>query len=294
MRTGLEQQFENLRQQNASGGAAETTAISAESVLSFVVPTEMVDLPSQGKFYPEGHPLKDKSSIEIKQMTAKEEDILTNKSFIKKGIVIDKLIESLIVDKTIDVASLLIGDKNAILVAARAAAYGEAYDLLITCTECGAKKSHQINLSNLDVTNFDKALELVKQDEEIKIENTGLGSVLLKLPKTGWYAEMRPLNGLDERRMMSIVDSRKGKNMNEELTVSEQLNFIIKSINTVSDRKMILDAISIMPATDAKFLRNIYQKIVPNIRIMTNFGCGSCGAQQEMEVPFTQEFFWPK
>jgi hypothetical protein len=70
-----------------------------------------VDLPSQGRFYAQGHPLHGQDSIEIKQMTAKEEDILTSRTLLKKGVALDKLIESLIVNKAINPSTLLIGDR---------------------------------------------------------------------------------------------------------------------------------------------------------------------------------------
>ena len=59
-------------------------------------PTEVIDLPSEGKLYPEGHPCLN-GKIEIKYMTAKEEDILTSQNLIKKGVVIDRLLNSLII-----------------------------------------------------------------------------------------------------------------------------------------------------------------------------------------------------
>ena len=92
----------------------------------FKFPTEVVDLPSKGHFYVEGHPLS-KGKVEVKYMTAKEEDILTSQNLIKQGTVIDVLLQSLIVDKTINIQDLLIGDKNAIMVAARVLGYGKDY-----------------------------------------------------------------------------------------------------------------------------------------------------------------------
>jgi hypothetical protein len=86
---------------------------------SFVVPTEFIDLPSEGKFYPEGHPLHGQTTLEIKQMTAKEEDLLTSRALLKKGIALDRLLSSVIVNKSIDPNSLLVGDRNAILIATR-------------------------------------------------------------------------------------------------------------------------------------------------------------------------------
>ena len=89
----------------------------------FTLPTETVELPSQGALYPESSPLS-KGTVEMKYMTAKEEDILTNQNYINQGIVIDKLLESLLVDKTINYNELLIGDKNAVMIAARILSYG--------------------------------------------------------------------------------------------------------------------------------------------------------------------------
>lgn len=290
MRNNLNEHFESLRQQSASNEVATQQAPQ----LNFVVPTEFVDLPSQGKYYREGHPLKDKTSVEIRQMTAKEEDILTNKSFIKKGVVIDKLIESLLVDKTIDVSTLLIGDKNAIMVAARMAAYGATYDLLITCGECGSKKMHEVDLNGAVQSTAEKVLETLKEDKKAKFSVGDFNSVLIQLPKTGWIAECRMLNGVDEKKMLTLIETKKARNMGDELSLSEQLAIIIQSINTVEDAQALADAIKVMPASDAKYLRTTYQKLVPNVKIMTSFSCENCFSRQEMEVPFTQEFFWPK
>ena len=94
----------------------------------FSLPTEVVELPSKGLLYPEDSPLS-KGTIEMKYMTAKEEDILTNQNFIKKGVVIDKLLQSLIVTEGVNYNELLIGDKNAIMVAARILSYGKDYEI---------------------------------------------------------------------------------------------------------------------------------------------------------------------
>ena len=77
------------------------------------LPTEKVSLPSKGLLYPKESPLSS-GEIEMKYMTAKEEDILTNSNFIKNGTVIDKLLQSMIVTP-INYDELLVGDKNAIL-----------------------------------------------------------------------------------------------------------------------------------------------------------------------------------
>ena len=107
------------------------------SGFSFVVPTEFVELPTGGRFYGEGHPLHGQDSIEIKQMTAKEEDMLTSRTLLKKGVALDRVIQSLIVDKRIDPDSLLVGDRNAIIVAMRVSGYGGEYNTTVACPACG-------------------------------------------------------------------------------------------------------------------------------------------------------------
>ena len=94
-------------------------------------PTEVIDLPSKGLVYPEGHPLR-KGNVEIKYMTAREEDILASQSLIKKGVVLDKLFESVVVEKGVDINDIFIGDKNAILLATRVMGYGAAYEVEVT------------------------------------------------------------------------------------------------------------------------------------------------------------------
>ena len=262
--------------------------------LNFVIPTELVDLPSMGLFYEEGHPLKNKDVIEIKQMTAKEEDILTNKSFIKKGVVIDRLIESLLIDKSIDVSSILVGDKNAIMVAARKSAYGAKYDVTMICQECGAKSTMDVDLNNVATISTDHIEALASTDPTLVHTRLDSGNILIKLPKTNWFVECKMLTGKDEKKMLALLDIKRKVDPAAEITLSEQLSSIVEAINTFTDRAKIIEAIQYMPAYDAKYLRTVYQKLIPNVKIQKYFSCGSCGIGQEVEVPFTQEFFWPK
>ena len=108
---------------------------------SFVIPTEFVELPTGGRYYPPGHPLHGESAIEIKQMTAKEEDMLTSRTLLKKGVALDRVIGSLIVNKAIDPDSLYVGDRNAIIVATRVSGYGNDYTTKVTCPQCAASQT---------------------------------------------------------------------------------------------------------------------------------------------------------
>jgi hypothetical protein len=292
MKPNIESHFANLRQQAAGESTAQAAASSA---LNFVTPTEMVELPSRGLFYSEAHPLHGKEAVEIKQMTAKEEDILTNKSFIKKGIVIDRLLESLLVDKSIPISSLLVGDKNAMMVAARIAAYGPSYDVMVSCLECGSKNQLGIDLQEISVRDTSKIDQSVAVNEKLKHTRLPSGNIVIKLPKCGWDVTCKLLNGEDEKRLLAFLEGKKKQNpQDSELALSEQLYFIVDGINEVTDKSVLRDAIGMMPAFDAKHLRTTYAKLIPNVAIEKKFICVACSSEQELEVPFTQEFFWPK
>jgi len=292
MRNNFEDRLEQVRKQASNEVVPQ--AAQTENFLSFVNPVEVVDLPSKGKFYPDGHPLKDKEYIEIRQMTAKEEDILTNKSLIRKGLMIDKLIESLLVDKSIPVSSILVGDKNAIMVAARIAAYGPSYDVIVDCKECAIKNTLSIDLTEVVSRQTSQIISEMSGQNGLNAEQLENGTILVQLPRTGWIVQCRLMTGVEERKVISMIEQKKRIDPNGEVTTSEQLEIIIASINAVYDDQVIREAIKVMPAYDAKYLRSIYQKMIPNVRIEKRYVCSFCSEEQELEVPFTQEFFWPK
>ena len=265
-----------------------------QSPLAFVVPTEFVELPSKGQYYPENHPLYGNPVVEIKQMTTKEEDILTNKSLIKKGLVIDRLLESLILDKNITSTSLLIGDRNAILLAARRTGYGEDYEINITCPSCESKRAHTINLTEFLETNYESLEEKLQNLDPDVVGRLPNGNIVIKLPKTGWIVECRLLTGKDELYLINLSDSKKKSSLAEDVTIVEQMSLMIESIQLVKDRQEILAAIRSMPASDAKFLRKTYQDSTPSFDMKTKIDCPKCSLEQDLEVGFNQEFFWPK
>ena len=116
------------------------------SPLNFVAPTEVVDLPSKGQGYPKGHPLNGIDFLEIKFMTAKDEDTLSNQSLIRKGIALERVLQNIIVDDEVDPLSLLVCDRNAILIKARATAYGANYDAVVNCPKCATKNMMTFDL----------------------------------------------------------------------------------------------------------------------------------------------------
>jgi len=254
----------------------------ASDGLQFVVPTELVDLPTKGLFYPQGHPLHGKEEVEIKLMTAKEEDILVNKSLLKKGIALDRMLQSLIVTPGVHLEDLCVGDKNALIVASRISAYGADYKASITCPVCSVAQDFTFNLEEGNL--------ITPADLEFKeATQTERGTFAFTLPKTQAVVETRLLTGRDEKRL--VQNSKKNKN---EFTLTDQFKTFIVAVNGVTDKNLVAQFIDIMPAFDSKYLRSNYAKMVPNIDLTQFFECSSCDHAQDMEVPFTVEFFWPR
>jgi len=257
------------------------------SPFSFVVPTEFVTLPSKGKYYPEGHPLHDAEVIEISHMTAKEEDILTSKSLLRKGVAIDRLLQNIIVDKTINSMNLLIGDKNAIIVATRIHAYGADYETKVTCPACGTTSPYGFDLNEVDL-DFEEDLSLYEGVVQKKDHN-----YVIDLPKTKVQVEVRLLTGQDEKNLAEATTMKRKHNLPES-PLTDQFRAFIVSVNGNADPAYINSFIEAVPAADSRFLRSVYDKLVPNIDMSQQFSCNNCGYDTAMEVPLSAEFFWPR
>jgi len=260
--------------------AAEATQAPAPS-LSFAVPTEFVELPSKGRFYPQGHPLHNQETIEIKYMTAKEEDILTSQTLLRKGIALDRLLQSVILNKQINADDLIVGDKNAVLVAARITGYGEEYTVSITCPQC----------TTVQDFNFDLANPTLNYGDESCL--TDAGTFMVELPRTKAKVELRLTTGKDESRLIAMAEKKK-KHKLPESALTDQLQLIIQAVNGVTDARQLKGFVENLPAFDARFLRKEYARIMPNIDLTQEFSCAACMHEEEMEVPFTTAFFWPE
>ena len=251
--------------------------------LTFVVPTEFIELPSQGKLYPPDHQLHNQKTIEIKQMTAKEEDILTSESLIRNGVVLHRLIESVVVDDNIDPMSMLTCDRNAIVIWSRIYGYGSEYNTKFQCPSCG----------NVEELSFDlKTILESKNTEELDYDNAEFsesGNFIVTLPTTGWKVECRMANGYSEKQMAAQQNSK-----TKDSLATSQMKMIIKSIEGHQDKKIINQAIEVMPAKDALHLRFEYQNLYPELELEHAFSCKKCGFSQEVEVPITADFFWIK
>ena len=222
-------------------------------------------------------------------MTAKDEDILTSQALLKNGLAVDRLVSNLLVNKEINPDDLLIGDKNALLVAARVSGYGADYTVQVSCPSCGTAQSH-----TFDLTAFENN-EGIQPDEnsDSGVAVTDNGTFTAVLPRTGYTAEFRLFTAQDEKNAMQ-ASVKKTKHKLADSTSTDLLKTIIVSVNGVDDKSEINSFIDNMPAQDARHIRACVKVVTPNVDMSQPCECSSCGAVTDVEVPFTAEFFWPK
>jgi len=252
---------------------------------SFVVPTEFVELPSQGKYYAEGHPLHGADSIEVRQMTAKEEDILTSKTLLKKGVALDRVIQSIIVNKRIDPDSLLVGDRNAIVIACRVSGYGSEYTTQVTCPACEERQQYSFDLNAAEIFNGEDL------DDAGVVDNEN-GTFDVELPRTKVTVTFRLLTGTDEKVLLAGMEKDR-KSKTHEKAVTRQLINTVAAVNGDSSAQALNYLVANIPSVDSRHIRMAYRVAAPNIDLTQNFTCNSCDHEQDMEVPLTADFFWP-
>lgn len=243
--------------------------------------TEIIDLPSQGYFYPEGHPLQS-GKLEMKYMTAKEEDILSSATLIKQGVVIDRLIQALIVDK-INYNDLLVSDKNGLLIASRILAYGPQYDVEVTCPNCGTK--HNINI---DLYHFEsKDLDFNKfKKGETEFEYT--------FPN-GKVVTYKFLTHGDEKNIEADLKAyNKLKASGVDTQLSTRLKHIITSVDGNRDRGEINKFVDNLLSRDSLQFRKHLKEVTPDIDLTFQFLCTNCDhVDEKMVLPLGVSFFWP-
>ncbi len=254
---------------------------------SFVVPTEFIDLPSRGRFYPENHPLRGQDTIEIKQMTAKEEDMLTSKSLLKKGVALERVISSVIVDRRINPAHLLVGDRNAIIIASRVSAYGNLYDTKVQCPACTETQRYCFDLNETPV------IESEADGGELLVTDNKDGTFTTELPRTKLLVTFSLLTGISEKRVLDGLEAdRKTRNQHER-GVTRQLRGMIAAVNGNSTSEAIDYTVNNIPSADSRHLRLAYKQASPDVDMTRYFECEACGHEERMEVPLTADFFWP-
>jgi hypothetical protein len=237
----------------------------------FKLPTEIIELPSKGLLYPEDSELA-KGTLEMKYMTAKEEDILTNQSYIKNGTVLDKLMKSLIVSK-INFDDLLIGDKNAIMVSARILGYGSEYSF-----------EHNGETQTIDLS----SLENKPLKEELFANR--VNEFEFTLPHSKNSVTFRLLTHKDEQDISRELEGLKKINKDSSTELSTRLKYLITSVEGSREKKDIREFVeNYFLAKDSRALREYIKEIQPDVDLTFFPDSGS----DRTSIPIGVSFFWP-
>lgn len=258
--------------------------MSLEKEKKYDFPTAIIELPSGGKCYPSSNPLS-AGTIEIKYMTAREEDILASQNYIKRGVVLDKLFESVIVQPDVNPNDIIIGDKNAILLATRILGYGPEYNVEVTDPFTDEQQEVEIDLSKIKT----KDIDLTKLSPSNEYE--------FITPKSSTKLKFKLLTHGDECDITKELNSMKKFNKNSDITQSDnstRLRYMILSVDGNSDVSYINNWIkNNFLAYDVKKFRDYVKSISPDIDLKFDFVSESTGETEALTIPIGLNFFYP-
>jgi hypothetical protein len=265
---------EKLEQQVTRGLGSQTTQ------KNYPFPTEIISLPSKGLCYPEHSPLS-KGEITIKLMTAKEEDILTSTNLIKKGIHLDKLLESVVVEPGVKIDELLIGDKNAILISSRVLAFGPEYSVTVTDPAEGVPTEVTIDLSNIKIKEIDESLLNRRNEYDFTLPNSK-SQIKFKLLTHG-----------DEISIGKDVEASE-KTLKQGNEITARYRRIIVEVDGNKDLGYISNFVSNrLLAGDSKALRKYMSSITPDLDLTFDYESPFTGEKEALRIPFGVDFFYP-
>ena len=239
-------------------------------------PSEMIDLPSEGKLYPKEHPCSD-GKIEIKYMTAKEEDILTSQNLIKKGVVIDRLMDSLILTPGVKSDDLILGDKNAVMVAARILAYGPEYVCDVVNPNTSETMNHTFNLADCPFKKLPEGITENKFEVDLPISKK---KVTFKL-----------LTGKEEIMINEELKASEKINAEVKPELTTRLRHTITSVDGDDSQSTINGFVQNLLARDSMYLRKQMKEVSPDIDLTQEIEIG--GESVKVAIPMTVNFFWP-
>ena len=251
-------------------------------VKTFDFPTQIISLPSEGKCYSPSNPLS-KGTLEIKYMTAKEEDILSSQNLIRKGVVLDKLFESVVVQPDVNPDDIVIGDKNAVFLATRILGYGPDYEVEVTDPFSGEKQKVVIDLSEVQTKDI--------VDNILNAENR----YELELPLSKKKVVFKLLTHKDEKDINAEIASLERLSKNKEFSsdVSTRLKYMIVSVDGDSDRGVVSKFSKNMLAKDTKAFREYIKTISPDLDLKYDFVSEITGEAEALDIPFGINFFYP-
>lgn len=270
----------------AQGWAGERRDVMRDE-FGLEIPVENVPLPSRGIIYPPDHPLHMQETVQIRAMTAREEDILTSKALIKKGTVINELIKSCLIDKRIDPNDMILGDRNAVMVSLRITGYGSDYNVEVGCPECGERSKQEFDLGSLPITRFTQ-------------DPIALGTNLFEaqMPKNNpndpdMVIRYRHMTGHDEIEMSQVQERKKKQGFQTDNMITQRYQHQIVAVNDINDRTKIQMFIQKMPSRYSLALRKAIDSNEPGIKMKQHVTCPHCSEESEVSMPLGANFFWP-
>lgn len=267
--------------------------------------TDYCELPSRGELYEPTSPFYKQERIAFHDMTATEEDILANKTYVKQGVAFDRVMQSCLEDPRMSVNDMTISDKQALLTRIRINSYGTNYTISIQCPECNKRQEVKVDLQE----SLDNALEMVKPIEEtlefykqydLKRLSADTFSFVTKQNKL--KVTFRIGRGKDEHTMFRMEERKRKAKLKKDACLEEidrgavldTFKMFIVSINDVENREELDAMIARLHSRDAWHIREVYREVSCQIKLLKHFECidvDECGFEHDLEVPLTVNFF---
>jgi len=273
----------DIKEQGEKAGRdmARQLGEEAKAKAGFEIPKDLVKLPSAGKIYPSSSPLYKIQEIEVRQMTAADEDILTSRALIRSGKAIDMVIQNCLVDKSINLDDLLLGDKNRLMISLRTSSYGADYNIKVSCPSCAEESDFEADLAKLTVNNL-----------ELEPTAEGVNSFAFEVP-SGRIIEFKFMTSGDQHKISEAqANLKKATNSQADNNITSRLMNQILSVDGNSD--VVGEYVRNMTARDSRALRKYIDDNEPDVIMKQSFECSACGVSQEVDLPLTVTFFWPE
>ena len=262
---------------------AEDRATQYDQMAGFSVPRDYVMLPSKGKIYPQNSSLYNMEEIEVRHLTAADEDILTSRSLLRSGKAIDTMLSNVIMNKSVRVEDLISGDKNAILTFLRITGYGPEYEVEIDCPGCNDNIKYEFDLTQLKMRFLDT-----------EPMGDGENRFQFALP-SGIVVEFKLLNSAEDSAITEEQEKYKRTTKSPlERNITSKLKYQIVSVNGDNNKSLINNFVDNMNVRDSRSFRKYLEDVEPDVDMNQDFKCPMCGHDEEVEIPITVNFFWPE
>ena len=262
---------------------AAQKASEYDQMAGFSVPRDYVMLPSKGRIYPTDSPLYNLEEIEVRHLTATDEDILTSRALLRSGKAIDTMLANVIMNKSINVSDLISGDKNAILTFLRITGYGPEYGVDMDCPGCNETIKHEFDLTKLTMRFLD-----------VDPIGEGQNRFDFVLP-SGIRIEFKLLNSAEDTQITDEQEKlKRATNSPLEKNVTTKYKHQIISVNDKEEQIFINNFVDTMNLRDSRAFRTYLEEVEPDVNMKQEFKCRMCGHSEEVEIPITVGFFWPE